>query len=321
MARSSTAGGRITSGLPGDIADAVSEAIAPGRVNQLIDATDLAFHDGGNLVRVVEQFESVDPSITQGRAFEFLEALKFNQAAAEAGNSLRAVPTHIEDPGAAADILLQRGDDVVAAVQAKSYSSAGAGLVALLDSKYRDTEGLVPADKIDELRGLIDRRLAELPDGPERQQLERLDADLQSELAADGVTSGGPHVRRLTMRSRIPGSLRRSTPEQRHSERSARLRHKAHWWAAAPVPCSQRRPTPWTCGAGNRASPTQSSTPCARPPPLRFRERPSTLGPRRSSSRRGRPTSSSSPVRQPHDRSRSPSGPSPARPIDTSVES
>ena len=94
------------------------------------------------LRRIIDVYANVDPAILQGRAYEFLEVLKFNQAAAEAGSNLQAMATHFSDPHAAADVLIRDGEAVIKEVQAKSYSRAADAARVLADEKYAGMDRL-----------------------------------------------------------------------------------------------------------------------------------------------------------------------------------
>ena len=126
-------------------------------VRPLAEATMSVFADTHQLRQVLQANARVNPAILQGRALEFLEVLKFNRAAAEAGSSLRATTTHFSDSQAPADVLIRNGSSVVKEVQAKSYSNAATAARELAAEKYQGMDRLVPKEQSSELRALLDR--------------------------------------------------------------------------------------------------------------------------------------------------------------------
>ena len=100
-----------------------------------------------------------------GHAFEFVETLKFNANAAKAAAAIRAVTTASQGkPGAAADIIISRGDEVLREVQAKVYSDPAQRLYALSADKYHDMQRLVPSDHVDGVRESLGKALGRSPD-------------------------------------------------------------------------------------------------------------------------------------------------------------
>ena len=114
----------IRARLGGEFTGLLSSIGATEAVRPLAEATASVFRDSRELESVIDQYANANPGHLQGRALEFLEVLKFNRAAAEAGSSLQAVATHFNDPAAAADVLIRDGQDVLKQVQAKSYGQA-----------------------------------------------------------------------------------------------------------------------------------------------------------------------------------------------------
>lgn len=105
------------------------------------------------LDEAAERLHNVDPELAQGNLFEYVEVARFNTAAAEAGSDLRAHVTADCDPHAAADIRIERSDEVLREVQAKSYGDAADAARVLADDAYRGMDKLVPADTYEQVRG------------------------------------------------------------------------------------------------------------------------------------------------------------------------
>ncbi|GGI03548.1 hypothetical protein [Egicoccus halophilus] len=127
-----------------------------------------------------------------GHAFEFVETLKFNAASARAGETLRAVTTaSMGQSTAAADIIISRDGDLVREVQAKFYENAREALNAFEAEKYDGMQRLASADKVEDLRDLLSRRLGMNPDGIRVSGYRDVERNLTGELHHDGVSSGG----------------------------------------------------------------------------------------------------------------------------------
>jgi len=164
-----------------------TEAVRP-----LVDATASVFRDSRQLEAVLDQYANTDPGQLQGRALEFLEVLKFNQAAAEAGSSLQATATHFSDPAAAADVLIRDGQEVVKQVQAKSYGQAAAAVRTLAEPKYEGMDRLIPKDQLDHAQAVIDRHQSRFGDvSPNSASYREVREKLTGELRAGDIHSGG----------------------------------------------------------------------------------------------------------------------------------
>lgn len=164
-----------------------TEAIRP-----LAEATASVFSDAGQLEKVLQDYANTGTGQLQGRALEFLEVLKFNRAAAEAGSSLRASATHLSDPAAAADVLIRDGQDVLKEVQAKSYGRAADAVRALADPKYEGMERLVPKDQVGRVQEVIERHQSRFGDiSPNSPAYREVEDNLTGQLQADGIASGG----------------------------------------------------------------------------------------------------------------------------------
>jgi len=182
-------------------------------VRPLADATLAVFRDSEQLRRIIDVYANVDPAILQGRAYEFLEVLKFNRAAAEAGSNLQAMATHFSDPHAAADVLIRDGGTVIKEVQAKSYSRAADAARVLADEKYAGMDRLVPKGDDSKIQALIERYQQRFGLDSSRSDAYSDVADhLTDELQANGISSGGtsraqaefaakhPHIAELQLR-------------------------------------------------------------------------------------------------------------------------
>lgn len=122
-------------------------------------ATD-AMREGMNVFRVAaEKLGAVDPKISQGNLFEYIETAKFNADAAAKGSSLKAVVTAANgEPHAAADILIKNRGRIVEEVQAKSMNSTSNLTNAVSEPKYRGMQKLVPDGEASRVRELASKR-------------------------------------------------------------------------------------------------------------------------------------------------------------------
>ena len=122
-------------------------------------ATD-AIQQGMDLFRIAAQkLGAVDPKISQGNLFEYIETAKFNADAASKSSPLKAVVTAAEgNPHAAADILIQKADRVIQEVQAKSMNKASNLTYEITNPKYQGMQKLVPDGNADRVRELANKR-------------------------------------------------------------------------------------------------------------------------------------------------------------------
>lgn len=138
--------------------------IASGLYGAEIAAPDAAATDsmleGMDLFRVAaKKLGAVEPKISQGNLFEYIEAAKFNADAAAKGSSLKATVTAANnDPHGAADILIENEGGVVGKVQAKSMNELSKLTHAISDTKYRGMQKLVPDEKAGRVRELASKR-------------------------------------------------------------------------------------------------------------------------------------------------------------------
>lgn len=162
----------------------------------LMARTDRVFEDAENLRRVVAQYENCDTSFVQGRAFEFMEVLKFNRAAFDAHSDLRAEATHFFAPKSPVDVHILRMGEVVREVQAGSYGDTKGDVARVIRKfaadKYEGMMRLTPVDRVDGIRGRLGKWLEEWSE----ERLGRVgyeDAlgNLNGTLAHGGVDTGG----------------------------------------------------------------------------------------------------------------------------------
>jgi len=193
--------GRPETGAAGILGHFFAEA----GTRDLAQATSGVFSDSAQLQRVCQQYANCSIDHTQGRAFEFLEVLKFNRAAAAAGSDLRATATHFTDPHNAADIILERGGEFIRAVQAKSNKAATTSIRSLTHEKYAGMDALVPSDKEGLIADLLRRRLEKMPgEGLKRDAYTRLQDALTGRLRVGDLGSGGTTRAEAEFAARFP---------------------------------------------------------------------------------------------------------------------
>ncbi|MEH2290690.1 hypothetical protein [Nostoc sp.] len=126
---------------------------------QYATATD-TIQQGMDLFRIAaEKLGAVDPKISQGNLFEYIEAAKFNADAALNNSLLKTVVTAAEGkPHAVADILINEGDLVIEEVQAKSMDKASDLTHAVSNQKYQGMQKLVPDGNAEKVRQLAEKR-------------------------------------------------------------------------------------------------------------------------------------------------------------------
>ena len=148
----------------------------------------------------------------KGNLFEYIEAAKFNVDAAIKGSKLTAYVTDIEDPHAAADILIRKNHAVVREVQAKFSDSkqAAADSVAMQrKDKYTGMQRLIRKDDhyIDQATGKktsllqkakeIAKNRSEIEGNIYQRQYKDTYENLTDELHHDNVSSGGTTLEEL----------------------------------------------------------------------------------------------------------------------------
>ncbi len=112
--------------------------------------------DGMDLFKIAaEKLDAVSVNFKKGNLFEYIEAAKFNADAALHGSTIRANVTAANgDPHGSADILLKKGEQILAKVQAKSSDSSTLLVSYLKDDKYNDMMKLVPKDKAEHVQSV-----------------------------------------------------------------------------------------------------------------------------------------------------------------------
>ncbi len=142
----------------------------------------------------------------KGNLFEYIEAAKFNVNAATKGSSLNAFVTDIEDPHAAADILISKDGKVVREVQAKfsdSKHAAADSVTMQRKDKYMGMQRLIRKEDhyLDERAGQetsllakskeLAKKRAEKEGNVYQKQYKDTYENLTDELNHEGVSSGG----------------------------------------------------------------------------------------------------------------------------------
>ena len=104
--------------------------------------------------------EKVGVGQKKGNFFEYIEAAKFNTDAARKGSDLYAVVTDANgSPHDAADLLVEKGPDVIREVQAKANREEELLAYEVAQEKYETMMRLMPEDKIESVREVMDRRI------------------------------------------------------------------------------------------------------------------------------------------------------------------
>jgi hypothetical protein len=121
-----------------------------------------ATRQGMDLFRQAAQnLANVDIEKSKGNLFEYIEAARFNAAAAQKGSNLVAEVTAAHgQPTAAADIVVKSGERVVKEVQAKASAYPKWATRALAQEKYQGMDRLVPEEQAEYVRD-VSRQLAE----------------------------------------------------------------------------------------------------------------------------------------------------------------
>lgn len=159
----------------------------------LAEATRRIFHDSDELRKVIEQYENCGLDFRQGRAFEFLEVLKFNRSVAEAGyKELHAYATHFTDSHSPKDIGITKNGHEVLGVQAKSDGSVAQAIRDHAQEKYHGLGRLNPVEQYQHFRDLLEKRLHNAPgDQIYRKAYEDVHHNQMKSLSYDGQGSPG----------------------------------------------------------------------------------------------------------------------------------
>ena len=138
----------------------LSAGIYGAKVSQShANATD-AMSEGMDAFRMAaEKLGAVNPKISQGNLFEYIEAAKFNADAAVKGSTLKAVVTAAEgNPHAAADLQIKDGNQVIQEFQAKSMNRVSNLTDSLSNPKYEGMQKLVPHGNGEQVKELAQQR-------------------------------------------------------------------------------------------------------------------------------------------------------------------
>ena len=166
-----------------------SSIIADGFTKNLSEATESVFKDANNLRRICNDYSNCNIKLTQGRAFEFLEVLKFNREAAKKGSDLRAEATHYNDPHSSSDINIYKNDQLIREVQAKSYGTSAKSVYEQTNKNYEDMDRLIPKDQKDKGIELLNNRIS--ASSLKKDEYCDVRKNLSGELKYEDISSGG----------------------------------------------------------------------------------------------------------------------------------
>ncbi|NER39852.1 MAG: hypothetical protein F6J93_38955 [Oscillatoria sp. SIO1A7] len=153
-------------------------------------ATDALIAGMDSFRAATEKLGAVDPKISQGNLFEYIEAAKFNADAAQQGSPLEAVVTAERgQPHAAADILIREKGRVIGKVQAKSGSKATDLSDSLAREKYQGMQKLVPDGQAESVKKLSRNRARQ--GGARAEQHADTAQNVSDRLRSRNVSSGG----------------------------------------------------------------------------------------------------------------------------------
>ena len=153
-------------------------------------ATDAMVQGMDALRAAAEKLGAVNPKISQGNLFEYIEAAKFNADAALKGSGLKAeVTAGMGDPHAAADLLIKEGDRTLHQVQAKSMNCGARTTHAISQPKYRGMQKLVPTNEADRVKSLAQKRAS--AGSLKAEDYRDTAQNVTGELKAKQVRSGG----------------------------------------------------------------------------------------------------------------------------------
>lgn len=184
--------------------------IAQESTRNLADATTRVFHDSREMERLINQYKNCGLDFRQGRAFEFLEVLKFNRSAAEQGHSeLRAQATHFLDPHSPKDIIITKHGDEIFGVQAKSRDTIVNAIRDHSKEKYHGLGRLNPSDQYERIKALLEKRLDNAPEGQiYKHDYEDVQKNLMKSLKYDGIGSTGTSRTEAEFASEHPEIMR-----------------------------------------------------------------------------------------------------------------
>ncbi|WP_044937768.1 hypothetical protein [Pseudobutyrivibrio sp. LB2011] len=156
--------------------------------------------------------QNKDFTFAKGNLFEYIEAAKFNVDAASKGSNLNAFVTDIEDPHAAADILIRDNGNVVREVQAKFSDSKNAAADSVFmqsKEKYTGMQRLIRKEEhyIDKATGKettllekskeIAKNRSEIDGNLHQRQYKDTYDNLTDELNHENVSSGGTTLKEV----------------------------------------------------------------------------------------------------------------------------
>lgn len=171
--------------------DFVSAQLVSETINRLGVSLQETMAGHKLLLKVSNQYINCSPLRTQGRIFEVIEATKFNEVAAKAGSTLRAVTTEqLGMPGHEADIFIRNGSgSILKQIQAKSSGKASALAWAVTHKKYDGMDRLVNFDHFDKTKELIGKRM--VSKGIYAADYRNSYGSITGELKFDSIKSGG----------------------------------------------------------------------------------------------------------------------------------
>jgi len=155
-------------------------------------ATDAMVQGMDALRTAAAKLGAVNPKISQGNLFEYIEAAKFNADAALKQSGLRAeVTAAMGEPHAAADLLIKEGDRTLHQVQAKSMNCGSRTTHAISQPKYRGMQKLVPANEAERVKGLAQKRASSgtLKADDYRDTAKNVTGELKAKQARSGGTT------------------------------------------------------------------------------------------------------------------------------------
>jgi hypothetical protein len=157
---------------------------------RLAEQTTNALDTRALAARLDTRYSNVDLRQRAGHMFELMHAHGFNRDAIKQGSRLRARVTNWNGaPAAAADLHIVDGARVVAEGQAKLREKVTDAAFDQARSRYEGMQRIVAADQLDDLNGLLDKRLAGNPEGLYFEAYQDVRAHSTDRLHRDGVAS------------------------------------------------------------------------------------------------------------------------------------
>ena len=168
-----------------------------------------SLRDGMDLFRAAaERLTNVDVGQSKGNLFEYIEAARFNRAAAEAGSELKAIVTAAAGaPTAPDDLRIMHHDEVVKRLQAKVSESSTRMASAQADPKYEGMDRLVPSDKAELVRNYSEVLAGRHGPGPDSKGRDWSDSAprIRGETEAEGISSEGTTLAETIEAGKAPG--------------------------------------------------------------------------------------------------------------------